>query len=51
MPGSWVGKQEIPPWKIIFHRGISNPTVERPHEEDPIETLPMIGQIKTFPFF
>jgi len=27
MSGSWVGKQEIPSWKIIFHGGILNPTV------------------------
>jgi len=31
---------QIPPWDFKPHRFLSNPTVQRPHEEDPIETFP-----------
>ena len=28
MSGSWLGRQEIPPWKIKVHRGISTVVYE-----------------------
>ena len=42
MSGSWVGKQEIPPWKIILHSRISHPTVfcEIPPLKDPMKKTP-----------